>query len=208
MRRTKEEAAETRRIILKSAEYLFMEKSYETVSLEEIAVTAGVTRGAVHWHFHNKQGLLFAIREEMRRPLQELAEQLAADKTDAPLDALTALGDVTSSTFSQMQAAPRQRSLLKILLQLDFAASDDEADGGSVFQLQLRTSLIKIFSSIDRNGGLPSPWTPDSAALTFCAVLNGLVNEWARGKDDFDLVPDAEKIVRALLSGWRAPSHK
>ncbi|WP_046864018.1 TetR family transcriptional regulator, partial [Microvirga massiliensis] len=62
MRRTKEQAAETRRLILEAAERLFLERDYETVSLEEIAAAAGITRGAVHWHFHNKQGLLLAIR--------------------------------------------------------------------------------------------------------------------------------------------------
>lgn len=45
MRRTKEEAAETRSEILQSAKALFLDKGYENVSLEEIAAAAGVTRG-------------------------------------------------------------------------------------------------------------------------------------------------------------------
>lgn len=148
MRRTKEQAAETRQTILKVAEELFLEKGYENVSLDEIAGAAAVTRGAVHWHFRNKQGLLFAIRDEMRLPMQDLAERLAADTTLAPL---TALGDVISSTFSYLQADPRQRRILKVLLQVDWASSEDDPDSGKTFQHQFRGSLIKIFEAAERN---------------------------------------------------------
>lgn len=203
MRRTKEQAAETRQEILKAAEALFLQKGYAAVSLEEVATAACVTRGAVHWHFRNKQGLLFAIRDEMRQPMQDLAEQLAIDRTCAPLDAL---GDVISDTFSRLQADPRQRALLKVLLQQDFAATDDETDNGTVFQQQLRASLVKIFDLIDQDKALPAPWTPQSAALALNAVLNGLVNEWARGKADFELIPDADAIVQTLLNAWRMPA--
>ena len=79
MRRTKEEAAETRSEILHSAKALFLDKGYENVSLEEIAAAAGVTRGAVHWHFKNKQGLMFAIRDEAQQPFQELAERMSKE---------------------------------------------------------------------------------------------------------------------------------
>jgi TetR/AcrR family acrAB operon transcriptional repressor len=199
MRRTKEQAAETRQTILKVAEELFLEKGYENVSLDEIAGAAAVTRGAVHWHFKNKQGLLFAIRDEMRLPMQDLAERLAADTTLAPL---TALGDVISSTFSYLQADPRQRRILKVLLQVDWASSEDDPDSENTFQHQFRGSLIKIFEAAERNEALPAPWTPKSAAIAFSAMLNGLINEWARGQTDFELVPDATAIVRTVLDAW------
>jgi TetR/AcrR family acrAB operon transcriptional repressor len=37
-------------------------------SLEKIAAAAGVTRGAVYWHFRNKSELFFAMREDARCP--------------------------------------------------------------------------------------------------------------------------------------------
>lgn len=201
MRRTKEQAAETRRVILKAAETLFLERGYGKVSLEEVAIASGVSRGAVHWHFHNKQGLLFAIRNEMGLPLQQLADQLAEDTRRDPLDAL---GEVITLTFTRLQAEPRQRRLLKVLFHLDFADKDDETDDGTVFQQKLRASFLKIFDVINRSGRLSLPWTPVSAALALNAVINGLVNEWARGQADFELIPDADAIVQTLISAWRA----
>lgn len=201
MRRTKEEAAGTRSAILKAANELFLEKGYDAVSLEEIAGAAGVTRGAVHWHFRNKQGLLLAIRDEARLPLQELADSVARE---AGLDPLKALAEVISATFRHFQADPRQRALLKILLRLDSADDADESQMGRTFQQQLRASLATIFRAAGHEGQLPSPWTPDSAAMAFEVVISGLVNEWARGRADFQLIPDGEAIVQAIIQAWQA----
>jgi len=47
VRRTKEEAEQTRDQILDAAEILFFERGVAHTSLEQIARAAGVTRGAV-----------------------------------------------------------------------------------------------------------------------------------------------------------------
>src|ERR1700712_1304134 len=54
VRRTKEEAAETRNSILDAAERVFFEKGVSRTTLADIALEAGVTRGAIYWHFANK----------------------------------------------------------------------------------------------------------------------------------------------------------
>lgn len=197
MRRTKEQTAETRRTILKAAEALFLEQGYENVSLDEIACASGVTRGAVHWHFRNKQGLLFAIREETSLPIQDLADHLSKGEAVARLETLA---EITSGILTHLQADPRQRGLLKMLLHIDDAVSPDGTDNGRHFQDKLMNALIKIFTAVERADGLMPPWTPASAALAFKAVVTGLVNEWARGKADFELIPEADAIVRTLLN--------
>lgn len=52
-RRTKEEAEETRIQILDAAERVFYDKGVSRASLAEIASDAGVSRGAIYWHFEN-----------------------------------------------------------------------------------------------------------------------------------------------------------
>ena len=56
-RRTKAEAEQTREQILDAAETVFLRRGVARASLEEIAKAAGVTRGAVYWHFRNKADL-------------------------------------------------------------------------------------------------------------------------------------------------------
>jgi TetR/AcrR family acrAB operon transcriptional repressor len=60
-RKTKEEAAVTRESILMAALDLFTEKGYSSTTLVDIAKRIGMTRGAVYWHFENKQALLTAL---------------------------------------------------------------------------------------------------------------------------------------------------
>ena len=54
-RRTQEDSQATRRKILESAQRLFTRRGYERTSLSDIAKYAGVTRGAIYWHFENKE---------------------------------------------------------------------------------------------------------------------------------------------------------
>ena len=61
MRRTKEEAAQTRQDLLAAALTIFSQKGYEAARLEDIAEMAGVTRGAIYFHFGNKAGLFMAL---------------------------------------------------------------------------------------------------------------------------------------------------
>ncbi|PZQ36243.1 MAG: TetR family transcriptional regulator, partial [Ectopseudomonas oleovorans] len=78
MRRTKEDAEKTRHAILAAAEQLFLERGVAHTSLEQIARHAGVTRGAVYWHFQNKAHLFHEMLNQVRLPLEPLAQQLAA----------------------------------------------------------------------------------------------------------------------------------
>lgn len=63
MRRTKAQAAATRQHILDTALVLFDEAGYVETSLSMIARAADVTRGAIYWHFHNKEEILEALAD-------------------------------------------------------------------------------------------------------------------------------------------------
>ncbi|RQG66234.1 TetR family transcriptional regulator [Pseudomonas aeruginosa] len=76
MRRTKEDSEKTRTAILLAAEELFLEKGVSHTSLEQIARAAGVTRGAVYWHFQNKAHLFNEMLNQVRLPPEQLTEEL------------------------------------------------------------------------------------------------------------------------------------
>lgn len=61
MKKTKEQAEETRKAILQSALDLFYEKGYSKTTFELISSKIGLTKGAVYWYFKNKPDLLVAI---------------------------------------------------------------------------------------------------------------------------------------------------
>lgn len=82
-RRTKAEAEQTRQQILDAARQAFHSCGVAHCSLEQIAQLAGVTRGAVYWHFENKQDLFFAMREQATLPLIDEADAALGDPTQA-----------------------------------------------------------------------------------------------------------------------------
>ncbi|MBB3808543.1 TetR family transcriptional regulator [Pseudochelatococcus contaminans] len=199
MRRTKEQAAETGRQILQAAKTLFLDKGYDKVSLEEIAVAAGVTRGAIHWHFKNKQGLLIALRDNTQEPFRKLTQELS-DHPDSA--SLTKLGDLISGMFEQLQTDPRRQGLLRGMMRLDITMADNSEEGGSTFRKEMYELLLQIFQAVERESGLPQPWSPEAAALLLNATLSGLVGEWALGKGHGHLVPEGQAFIKMILSLW------
>lgn len=60
-RKTKQQALETRQHILDVAMRLFSQQGVSATSLAQIAQAAGVTRGAIYWHFKDKSDLFGEI---------------------------------------------------------------------------------------------------------------------------------------------------
>jgi len=75
MRRTKEESERTRQRLLAVASEFFANQTIEATRLEDIAEAAGVTRGAIYWHFGNKRGLVIALAKSRVDPFLEVVEQ-------------------------------------------------------------------------------------------------------------------------------------
>ncbi len=73
-RRTKREAAATRESVLIAALDLFSEKGYSRTTFNDIARRIDMSRGAVYWHFENKEALLAALIEFVHDYKQKLVE--------------------------------------------------------------------------------------------------------------------------------------
>ena len=113
MRRTKEEAEKTRCAILAAAETLFLEKGVAHTSLEHIARQAGVTRGAVYWHFANKAHLFNAMLNQVRLPPEQLAERMHGC---AEHDPLLTLRELCIDAIANLVHNPQKRRIFTILL--------------------------------------------------------------------------------------------
>ena len=64
MRKTKAEAQKTRQYLLNAALEVFYRTGVTRSSLQAVAQEAGVTRGALYWHFKNKEDLFEALFEQ------------------------------------------------------------------------------------------------------------------------------------------------
>lgn len=87
-RQTKaEKHAATRAALLATARALFAAKGYAATGTEEVVAQAEVTRGALYYHFKDKQALFAAVVEQVAQEILTEIEAAAA-KAKAPVDAL------------------------------------------------------------------------------------------------------------------------
>lgn len=71
MRKTREEAEQTRKRLLEASYELIKEEGYDRLTQAEIAERAGMTRGAVNWHFRGKEEIYLAVLSDILDKLEE-----------------------------------------------------------------------------------------------------------------------------------------
>jgi TetR/AcrR family acrAB operon transcriptional repressor len=202
-RRTKEEAAATRDSILDAAEKLFVEQGVSRTTLQHIASAAGVTRGAIYWHFDDKGALFNAMMERATLPL-EAAMQLL-DQSDAA-DPLDDLCEYVLEVFRVTVDNPQARRVFEIAtLKMEFV---DELDAVRVRRNQSLAGWMaraegRIRLAINR-GQISSKVVPRVVALGMWAMIDGLIRNWLLDPSSFDLMEVGRELVGAHVEGLRA----
>ncbi|MER5258612.1 MULTISPECIES: ScbR family autoregulator-binding transcription factor [unclassified Streptomyces] len=112
-----ERSRRTKAQILRVAAEIFAEQGYPTVTLQAVAERASMTKGAVYFHYANKQALAVAVMEGHYAHWPPLVEQVEAMELP-PLQTLLTILDRTAEAFhtdSIVQAGARlqiERSLI------------------------------------------------------------------------------------------------
>ena len=101
-RKTKAEAAQTRDRIVVCAREVFSRHGVTNTSLEEVAKEAGVTRGAVYWHFRDKADLFMAVRQQTGILLRFPEESAADPLRRLELGLQSALNRLAQETYEVM----------------------------------------------------------------------------------------------------------
>jgi TetR/AcrR family transcriptional regulator, acrAB operon repressor len=112
MRRTKEEARATRHRLLDAAERVFLAQGVAGTSLNDIAMEAGTTRGAIYWHFRDKADLFNAMMDRVTLPLQAAASRLVESPEGE--DALPSLRSAIRAALSLTVRDPQTRRVFEI----------------------------------------------------------------------------------------------
>jgi TetR/AcrR family transcriptional regulator, acrAB operon repressor len=203
VRRTKQEAQETRSRILDAAERVFHEKGVAHAGLEDIASAAKVTRGAIYWHFKNKVDLFDAMIERVLDPVEAKVAQLQAQEGDDPLESLRALvlfflDKVASDEriYRVVETAWHKCEYVGEMAQV----RDLHLECGNrylgIYEAALRTA--------QQRGHLPPSLDARQAAVGLMALVDGLTVNWTLDRESFPLARLAPGIVDAYLAGLRA----
>jgi len=210
MRRTKEQAEQTRGAILVAAEQLFLQKGVAHTSLEHIAQHAGVTRGAVYWHFENKAHLFHEMLNQVRLPPEQLTERLSGCDGSDPL---LLLRDLCIEAIENLARDEQKRRIFTILLhRCEFTDELREAEQRhSDFINQFILLVENLLARPDCSARLHPDVTPRLAARALHALIVGLFTDWTRDPSLFDPLRDTAGLIdaqlRGLLRDWNQPAH-
>ncbi|KGJ05620.1 transcriptional regulator, TetR family [Paracoccus halophilus] len=195
MRRTKEEAEQTRTAILDVAEHIFAEKGVSSASLESISRAAGVTRGAFYWHFKDKTDLLTALRARRLLPQEGILAMAAEQGYDDPLGLLEAAGHEMLAIFEVDESQQRMFRILSHMVEDEETARCIRDINNQMFEL-----LRRIARQARSNGTLSPDFTPEEAAVLMMSTMHGLLSEWLRSAKAFPLSVLGWKILSSQMS--------
>jgi TetR/AcrR family transcriptional regulator, acrAB operon repressor len=203
-RRTKEEAQATRSHILDTAELVFEQRGVSGTSLHEIAKAAGLTRGAIYWHFEDKADLFNAMMGRATMPLEEgdVCGFDGADKTLA--DMRRGFREV----LERIVADPQMRRVFEI-------ATHKVEYVGEMLAVRERHLSVRKECLVDveralkaaiRRGELARRMPARAAAIGLHALLDGLIQNWMLDPRGFDLVKVGAQALDAYLAGLSLPA--
>jgi len=202
VRRTKEEAQETRSQILEAAEKAFFERGVARTTLADIASLAGVTRGAIYWHFSNKADLVQAMLNTLQEPLDEMAR---ASESEDELDPLGWIRKLLIHLFQQVALDPKTRRINEILFhKCEF--TDEMCDlrqQRRAVSLDCNVRIALALTNAVNRGQLPEDLDTVRAAVSLHAYIDGILYQWLLAPDSFELAAEAERWVDTGLDMLR-----
>ncbi|MDR2450827.1 MAG: TetR family transcriptional regulator [Candidatus Accumulibacter sp.] len=203
VRKTKEEALATRNAILDAAEIVFQERGVSKTSLTEIATAAGVTRGAVYWHFANKSDLFNAMVQRvtglMDAKLDELENRRQYD------DPVEFVRELALYFLDRVANDPRYYRIIEIFWhKCEYVGELAEIyDWHFERSSRFRNAGIQAFEASRAAGFLAPRVDAHTAVVGMMAIVDGLVVNWALDNSAFPLVDTGARIIDSYLSGLR-----
>ena len=198
MRKTKTEAQKTRQHLLDAALEVFWRDGVTRASLQAIAQEAGVTRGALYWHFKNKEDLFETLFE------QQYADFFAAfnDQTLRDnQDVWTHLQHNLTTMFETLATRESKHKFCNVM----FSKCEQTAGNETITELACRyhrlfQKQIAYALQLSREqGSLPENTDIELAAIYLESSLVGLVKIWLDEPERFDLIAKSKRVIAANM---------
>lgn len=197
---TKEEALATRHRLIDAAECVFAKKGVSRTSLSDIATAAGVSRGAIYWHFKNKADLFNAMMERTTMPMEDALHQIGHDAGQDPLEELRR---AILDAMQKIATDERTRRVFEVAtLKVEYV---DELLAVQERQQRVQAEVLQQTEFSLREGALRRsvrlPVSPAQAAQGFNALVVGLIHNWLLAPQSGQLVTAAETAIDVYLRG-------
>lgn len=203
MKRTKEDAEQTRENILNAAIGLFADKGVAPTTLEDIAKAAHVTRGAIYWHFKNKLEIFDALHERLHRPLVDMIMEDVEKDHPEPLEQLKTL---CIKLLQELEHdIPKRQALALFLVRCDYsgelASYKDKHNEKKAESLKLSR---RYFEKARQMGKLPAGAEPELLTLAVSCYMKGILLEYLDNPDGFDIARKAPALIGLFFKNMGA----
>lgn len=181
----------------------FARYGYAGTSIDRIARAAGVTKGALYYHFRDKEDLLFAAVKERI----DAWERFVVERVGGLDDPAAALREIAGICAANATSDNLRRFVLTLMVE----ALDTNADLSSEFR-----EMLRRFRSFHRHlirtgqerGRFRSDLDPAVAAETFVSGILGAEVQYYQDPDAVDIVRSLESHVEQFLAWAAAPQAR
>ena len=204
VRRTKEDALETRNRILDAAVEVFNRQGVAQTSLNDVAKEAGVTRGAIYWHFTNKVAMFDAMINRLICPLMINSEDRDARIAADPLGFIQT---ATNEFVGKMLDDASFRRVFEIFWhKCEYIGEMAALRDAHLEEGQSHIDVIQqAFTLAAERGMIGSALTAHQATIGLIGLIDGLLYNWTKNPKMFPLETYARPILdnffRCLGSG-------
>jgi len=200
VRRTKTDALATRNALLDAAELVFQANGVSRTSLNDIAVAAGTTRGAIYWHFKDKADLFNAMMERVTLPIEE---GLARVGSGAEGDPVVQLRSAMLYALEKTATDEQTRRVFEVAThKVEYV---DELSAVQARHLSVRNECLALtthaMKQAIRRRGIDLPIPVAAAALGLHVMVDGLIQNWLLDPQAFDLQRVGRQTIDTYLAG-------
>jgi AcrR family transcriptional regulator len=198
-RRTKDEAEQTRNAILDAAEKVFYANGVAHSSMEDIAHKAGVTRGAIYWHFKDKIEVCHAMTLRVFLPHEDMLDKLAsgAEASITPLEDL----EKACSDSLRLIASDKHRYRVAAILHQRCEYVKELTSimrRRNICKDRMLERCARLFERAHELKHLATGWSPRMAAVGLQALITGLIVNGLERRKEFNF----EKAGPACLHAF------
>jgi TetR/AcrR family transcriptional regulator, acrAB operon repressor len=205
MKKTKEDAELTRKAVLKAAMKVFSKKGYTQTSLAEVAKEAGMTRGAIYWHFSNKHQLLSSVIDECDKEWEIMINNIINADTSPSQKIKTLI-----SVFISLIVKKDQYRLMEEIMVFK-TSSDSELQKLYLTHMEnvkLFRQMLKdlVQEGID-TGEFESRFEAESIVVAMTSYIAGIKTAWlsdivGMSIENYSLHEKAEELAELLIHGF------
>ena len=200
VKKTREDALATREALLAAALQVYRERGVTHTRLADVAARAGVTRGAIYWHFKDKAQLFAAVCERGTLPVEAL---LAEASQNAQRDPLATVRQLAQMALTHLAGCADTQAMFDVIFHKcefteELAPVVAKNDANRVACL---SRVQVLFDQAVALGQLPPHTDTFLATQGLHAYMVGLMHEWVLNPGSYDLAACAEPLLDCYLSG-------